>query len=278
MHFHPFFIEVEMLISRRQGVQALTALALLPALPLRAQAQISTAVAINRAARLRALSQRSTKLFAQMTLDVLTQNAKETLTTAQRLIQVSLDDLSKAALSGALASQFATVTQNANGLTASLSAPPGKDNLARINTSADRLLSEADKLTGMLEVNAKQGSAKLINTAGRQRMLSQRLAKNYFLAVAGLETPTTKAQLSDDRNEFKLGLDTLGAAPVSTPAIRNDLQLAQAQWMLFESALNRKADAESMKTVATTSERLLEISNNLTGQYETALRDLLGNT
>jgi Type IV pili methyl-accepting chemotaxis transducer N-term len=267
-----------MLISRRQSVHALTVIALLPALPLRAQAQISTAVAINRAARLRALSQRSTKLFAQMTLDVMTQNAKDTLSAAQRLIQVSLDDLSRAALSGALASQYATVTQNANGLTASLSAAPSKDNLARINTSADRLLSEADKLTSMLEANAKQGSAKLLNTAGRQRMLSQRLAKNYFLAAAGLETATTKTQLDSDRNDFKQALQELGAAPVSTPAIRNELQLAQAQWTFFESALNRKADAESMKTVATTSERLLEVNNNLTGLYETALRDLLGNT
>jgi hypothetical protein len=33
-----------------------------------------------------------------------------------------------------------------------------------------------------------------------------------------------------------------------------------------------------MRTVATTSERLLEVNNNLAELYEIALRDLLGNT
>jgi hypothetical protein len=245
---------------------------------LRAQAQISAATAINRSARLRALSQRSTKLYAQVTLDVLASNARDTLTVAQKLIQTSLDDLARASLSGALSSQYAIVTQNANNFIASLSAAPSKDSLAKINTNADRLLKEADKLTSMLEANTKQGSAKLLNMAGRQRMLSQRLAKNYFLAAAGLETATSRSQLGDDRNEFKQALVSLESAPVSTPAIRNELQLAQMQWTFFEAALNRKQDAEGMKVVATTSERLLEVSNNLTNQYETALRDLLGNT
>ncbi len=213
------------MMSRRSASLSIAAVTLLPALPLRAQAQISTALAINRAARLRALSQRSAKLYTQTMLDVMPQNARDAMTAAQRLIQISLDDLSRAALTGALANQYTTVGQNAASFTSLLSAVPHKDQLTRINTSADRLLAEADKLTGMLEASAKQGSAKLINTSGRQRMLSQRLAKNYFLTAAGIETPTSRLQLTDDRNEFKANLDTLGAAPISTTAIRNELQL-----------------------------------------------------
>jgi hypothetical protein len=267
-----------MLISRRQGVHALAALALLPTFPLRAQAQISAATAINRSARLRALSQRSTKLYAQVTLDVLPDSARDTLSTAQKLTALSLDDLSKAALTGSAAAQLAAVSQSAAALTASLVGAPNKGNLSGINASADRLLAEADKLTSIIEGNTKNNSAKLVNMAGRQRMLSQRLAKNYFLTASGFETATTRSQLSEDRNEFKQALNTLGAAPISTPAIRNDLQLVQAQWTFFEMALNRKPDGESMKMVATTSERLLEVNNNLTSLYETALRDVLGNT
>jgi hypothetical protein len=275
-----FLSDLKMLISRRHMSLSLSiaAATFLPALPLRAQAQISTALAINRSGRLRALSQRGVKLYAQVTLDVLSQNARDTQLAAQRLIQLSLDDLSKAALTGATAAQLATVSQNAASFSALLTGAASKDALPRINSSADRLLVEADKLTAMLETNAKQGSAKVLNTAGRQRMLSQRLAKNYFLTAAGLETATTRSQLGDDRTEFKTNLEILGATPISTPAIRNDLQLAQAQWTFFEAALVRKADIESMKTVATTSERLLEVNNTLTGHYETALRDLLGST
>lgn len=264
--------------TRRAYISAACAVTLLTAMPLKAQAQISTALAINRAARLRALSQRGTKLYAQQLLDVMAQNARDNLGIAQKLIQLSLDDLSRAAISGATASQFASVTQNANSFTSILTTTPSQESLARINSAADRLLAEADKLTGMLEASSKQRSAKLINTSGRQRMLSQRLAKNYFLTTSGIETPIIRAQLSDDRSEFKANFDALNAAPVSTPAIRNDLQLLQAQWTFFDLAISRKADPESMRTVATTSERLLEVSNSLTNHYETALRDLLGNS
>ncbi len=267
-----------MSIDRRKILQAMALLATVPISSLQAQAQISAATAINRSGRLRALSQRSTKLYAQVTLDVMPDNARDTLSAAQKLIQLSLDDLNKASLTGGSAAQLNVVSQAAAGLITALAGAPNKDNLSKINTQADRLLVEADKLTGMIEANAKQGSAKLINMAGRQRMLSQRLAKNYYLAASGLETNITRAQLSDDRTEFKQALVTLGSAPVSTVAIRNELQLAQTQWTFFEMAIIRKPDAESMKMIATTSERLLEVNNNLTQLYETALRDLLGST
>ena len=53
-------------------------------------------------------------------------------------------------------------------------------------------------------------------------------------------------------------------APISTPAIRNELELGQAQWLFFETAILRKPDDKGMETVATTSERLAEVLEKLT--------------
>ncbi len=264
--------------SRRTAIQSLAAVAAFPAMSLRAQAQISAAVAINRAARLRALSQRTTKLYAQIVLGVLADSARETMGTAQKLVQVSIDDLAKAGFTGAAVTQFAAVNQSAVAVLSASGGSPVKDGLAKLNPLADKLLSDANNLTSTLEVSTKQASARLINVAGRQRMLSQRLAKNYFFIAADLDTAATRKQMTDDRDEFKQALATLGAAPISTPSIRNELQLAQSQWVFFESTVARKPDAEGMRIVATTSERLLDVNNNLTQLYETALRDLLGNT
>ena len=52
-----------------------------------ANAEIPLSTAINRAARFRALSQRCAKAYCQTYLEVLPENARDTLSTAQRLIQ-----------------------------------------------------------------------------------------------------------------------------------------------------------------------------------------------
>jgi hypothetical protein len=52
--------------------------------------------------------------------------------------------------------------------------------------------------------------------------------------------------------------------------------LGESQWTFFEAAISRKPDPDSLQIVATTSERLLEVTNNLTALYDAALKDLLG--
>ena len=45
---------------------------------------------------------------------------------------------------------------------------------------ADRMMTAAQTATESLEKLARAPSAKLVDMAGRQRMLSQRMAKHYF--------------------------------------------------------------------------------------------------
>ena len=115
-----------------------------------------------------------------------------------------------------------------------------------------------------------------INKAGRERMLSQRMAKHYFLMAAGVEPKASQTQMNADAAEFKQALQALAAAPVSTAAIRSELDLGQAQWLFFETAMRRSPDAQGMAAVATTSERLLEVTDRLTSLYDAALREVLG--
>lgn len=68
-----------------------------------ANAEIPLSTAINRAARFRALSQRCAKAYCQTYLEVLPENARDTLNTAQRLIQVGFEDLGKGGFSTSVA-------------------------------------------------------------------------------------------------------------------------------------------------------------------------------
>lgn len=266
-----------MYTSKRTVLKLLTLAVLVPSAQ-SSIAQISAATAINRAARFRALAQRCAKAYCQLQQEVMPDNAKDVMASAQRLIQVGFEDLGRAGLSGESAKLLAAVQAEANALNGMLGLPPTKAGIVTVSLQADKMLASANALTIALEGSTKQPSAKLINVSGRQRMLSQRLAKNYFLGAAGAESKLTREQLVEDRAEFKQNLATLGAAPISTASIRNELQLAQTQWVFFEGALSRKVDMDSMRNIATTSERLLEVNNNLASFYEAALKDILGTT
>lgn len=240
-----------------------------------AQQPLALSTAINRAGRLRALSQRIAKVYAQLALDVLPERSQEVMATAQNIVKTNLIELGRAGLSGEAANLLNTGTADAERLLGLVAGKPAANRLGDINKAAEQMLASADRLTGGLEGRSKS-SAKIINIAGRQRMLSQRMAKSFMLIEAGQDSAAQAKQLDTARSEFVLAMDALEAAPVSTPAIKQNLVLARTQWMFYQSALDGKDKTAARRDVATTSERILEVMDSLTGQYDAALKELLG--
>ncbi|MEN9669766.1 MAG: hypothetical protein RL018_43 [Pseudomonadota bacterium] len=266
-------------ISRRSLIQLAALCLVLPAAH-SANAEISLATAINRCARFRALSQRGAKAYAQLALDVMPEVALKTLATVQRLFQQGFDDLGQASLTSDLGKQIATLQTEVIKLLTLITEKPKHEQLVTVNSQADKVLALAHKATEALALSSasKATSGKIIDMAGRQRMLSQRMAKNYYLTAANVNLTAATQQIVQDKTEFNAAMATLIKTPISTPAIREDLELCSAQWFLFEAALDLPRNrADAMKNVASTSERLLELTNSLTDKYEKALKDVLGN-
>jgi hypothetical protein len=105
-------------------------------------------------------------------------------------------------------------------------------------------------------------------------MLSQRMAKCFLFEQSGVAAGNLKAEMEVARGEFVAALAELNAAPANNIAIRQDLDLANTQWLFFEQALNgRESNREiAARNVATTSERILEVMDSLTGRYESLVR------
>ena len=237
---------------------------------------MAIATAINRTAKFRALSQRMAKAYAQLFLGVLPDRAREVLTTARQLVHSGFDELDQHEWPADVAKLLAEVRTQSGRLEALTAQTPTKELVAQVAVQSDRMMDAANAATLALEKLAQGGTAKLVNLAGRQRMLTQRMAKNYNLQALGLDSKAARDLLGADAQEFKRALDELGKAPISTPAIRAQLDLAQGQWVFFDAAVQRQTDKRGLEAVATTSERLLEVMNRLTDLYEVALKDVLG--
>ena len=270
--------------QRRVALQRVAAGVLLPTWATwatGAQAQMGLSGAINYAGWFRALSQRMAKAYCQQYLQVLPAAAVDVMGLTRKMVQTGSGELARGMQSGQwpaeVGRQLAEVQKQFALLNQMTSAPATTTALvAAASEQADRTLLIAQAVTEAIEKLAQAPSARLVNLAGRQRMLSQRLAKNYFLSAAKVDSKVVQAQLASDAADFRQALQTLKAAPVSTSSIRNELELADSQWLFFESALRRPADDAGLNAVATTSERLLGVMDKLTGLYDAALREVLG--
>jgi hypothetical protein len=227
--------------------------------------------AINKAGRMRMLSQRMAKTYCQIGQNILTDKSRRILELSVKLYQEHLDELKAFAPSADIKATYAeleAIWQRYRQLLTGASSLDNARLIAQINEDALRV---AHLGTTQLELSASSSVGRLINIAGRQRMLSQRMAKFYMFRLWGIGSPNmdTEAQLA--KREFLSALDALERAPENTDKIRGELSLARTQWIFFEQSLQRQSvgdkDPSYAANVASTSERILEVMDRVTNLY-----------
>jgi hypothetical protein len=100
-------------------------------------------------------------------------------------------------------------------------------------------------------------------------MLSQRMAAFYLASQVPVDPGGARAEIASARTEFAASLDLLRNAPESTPRIRDQLQLAEGQWVLFDNALGKTAAGtlKPQSDVFIASENLLQVMDQVTAMY-----------
>ena len=231
--------------------------------------------AINKAGRQRMLSQRMAKCFFQIGLGVDSDRSRRVLDASVALFERQLGELKSFAPSPEIRETYQKLDRAWVAYRQALiAAVPKQAEGARILQLSDEVLRLAHQGTQQLESRSGTTSGRLVNIAGRQRMLSQRMAKFYQAAAWGIGGEQTGAEIDKARSEFVSALDELNAAPTNNAALREELDLVKQQWMFFANALSQPAgaDVRPPTTVATTSERILETMENVVTLYEKLAR------
>lgn len=228
--------------------------------------------AINKAGRQRMLSQRMAKAYLQIGQDIDAARSKKILDGSISLFERQLVELKSFAPTAEIRNAYLDLERAwlayKDVLVGSKPSPEGAKKVMEIN---EEVLSLAHQGTVLLEKHSGTSQGRLVNIAGRQRMLSQRMAKFYQALNWGVAPAGGAAELDKARREFVAGLLELSGASSNTQAIKEELDLGRQQWMFFEAALQRRGDKALATNVATTSERILEVMDNVTGMYEKLL-------
>jgi hypothetical protein len=261
-------------LSRRHFVLAsLGSLLLPPAMALESSGVVSLGAAINKAGRQRMLSQRMAKAYTMQVLGAMPQKAGALIDQSRSVFDLQLVELASLQPNEAIRTALGELERSWAAYRAQLVREPTPENLRRVLAESERTLRAAHALTVLYEKQAGTPAGHLVNIAGRQRMLSQRMAKCFFVGQSGLVSEALSSELTAARREFVLALNELNQVPENTPEIRIELGLANTQWLFFEQALNGQESRDiALRNVATTSERILEVMDGLTGRYEKLVR------
>ncbi len=244
---------------------------------------------VNRCGQLRMLSQRL------VTLQVLQQALPQAggawvqqLQESVQRIEANLAYLGKSLSQATYGDLLGQVQQTWSDLQPVLHASPGPEAAAsayaRLDELAEHLLQGAERLTGQLESASPAPPLRVLNLAGRQRMLSQRFAKDAVLALLG-DTPLqarSAAGMAASRAAFEEALTYLNGLPLSTPDIHAALGAAGIGWLTLLAATQTVpgggalARAESLQSLAQASESLLAVLEQLSAYYEHSMQMLTG--
>lgn len=261
-------------MKRRTLLTTLVASGAAGLLPTAAFSQVASINdAINKAGRQRMLSQRAAKCYMALSQNVLAESATKIMAASLALFERQLVELKAF-------SPTPEILLSYNGLEAAwgdykgalTGKAPDKAGAGNVVLLSGKVLQLANQGTVQLEGVSGKPLGRLVNIAGRQRMLSQRMAAFYLAASWDVEYAASATEVTKARDEFVKAHAILKSAPEASEAIKSELLLAETQFTFFEAALRGlkpgASDVQAQAHVFTTSERILQVMNNVTGLYE----------
>jgi nitrate/nitrite-specific signal transduction histidine kinase len=227
--------------------------------------------AINKAGRQRMLSQRIAKAYFQLGQNVDPERSQRVLDSSIALFDRQLVELKNFAPTPEIKNTYLELQQSwLSYKDVLVGAPPSKSGGKTVLALSEDVLRLAHQGTVQLEKHSGTTTGRLVNIAGRQRMLSQRMAKFYQGIGWGVSDNSAAAELDKARKEFVAAHDELKKAARDQKALRDALDVVGRQWIFFEAALNQKGGDRRYYAadVAVASELILQEMEGAVGLFE----------
>jgi len=237
-----------------------------------------SAEAVNRAGQLRMLSQRLVKLHILGVVGIEPESAEALRRASIERLEQNIATLTELLSASTFGELLEAALASWRALKSALAGGARTSSLREIDETAERLLETAEQLTGVLEAASPMAKMQVVNLAGRQRMLAQRVAKVALLD--GLAPDADRAahatRLQIAIGAFEDAMAALRRSPLTTSEGRATLRAAHHVWKILCRSAPRAHLAEGRLQIAQASEELLELFDELTESYEHSLKVLVG--
>lgn len=200
-------------------------------------------------------TQRVFRLYVQVLLDVEAEKSKTRKADAVAQVSSNIDRLSKEQLPPAQAALLTELDAIWSDMLRQISSLPSKEALSALIPKNDKLLAVSEKLADAMAHDQK-GKADLIHLIGRQEMLIQRIARNYFVYHAGHKTPAVKSSIQSLLERFVMVEEQMSEFGSGNPRFRQQIELANVQIIFLKNHIAAmdsagKNEWESMSRLAT---------------------------
>ncbi|MCA0901909.1 type IV pili methyl-accepting chemotaxis transducer N-terminal domain-containing protein [Microbulbifer agarilyticus] len=226
--------------------------------------------AINIAGRQRMLSQRITQTYILQGIQPSVEKHRQVFERSMSEFERNLNQLANFKPAAPVISTLRLVQEEWKGFAEIAREPVSKFNAAELFRRSNTLLPAAHTYVMRLQALANHSSAELVNVSGRQRMLSQRIAKNYVAQYWGVAGSEGTRLLYEDLAEFEQMLTFLLDSPLNTTEITRNLLKTQGHLSYASRGFDgemQMSESRQIHVITGTTDIMLRNMNVITGQY-----------